>query len=179
MNEIATRPPQGTRWYALHTRSRHERRAAAALQRRLGARAEVFLPEYRTWSRRKDRRRELLRPLFPGYLFVRAELAFGVRLDILQADGVVRLVGVGPRPVPVPDEVVDSIRLLLAAAPDARPRERWRPGTRVKVMSGPLAGVTGVVEHSPRGRRIVVAVELLGRAVAASLESCDLAPDLG
>jgi len=172
--EEPCRLPEGLRWYALHTRSRHERKVAAEL----GRFARVYLPEYRALSRRKDRRQELLRPLFPGYLFVRAALEPALRLQILQAPGVVRLVGVRQRPVPVPDEVVASLELLLAASPDARPRGRWRPGERVQVMSGPLRGVVGVVEHGARGRRIVVAVELLGRAVSASLESGDLAPCL-
>ncbi len=172
--EPAWRLPEGPCWYAVHTRSRHERKVATELERF----TRVFLPEYRTLSRRRDRRQEILRPLFPGYLFVRAALEPALRLQILQAPGVVRLVGVRHRPVPVPDEVVGSIELLLGAASDARPRARWRPGERVQVMSGPLRGVVGVVEAGARGKRIVVAVELLGRAVSASLESDDLAPCL-
>ncbi|RLB58909.1 MAG: transcriptional antiterminator [Deltaproteobacteria bacterium] len=164
-------------WYAVHTRSRHERRAREELQ---GVGLEVFLPEIWAWSRRRDRRRKYLKALFPGYLFVRTPLLAGSRLSILQARSVVGLVGVGYRPVPVPEQQVESVRLLVEGAPDAGPHPLVGRGSRVQVVDGPLAGVVGVVVEMPRGgRKIVVEVDLLGRAVAATLGAAQVAPFLG
>ncbi|HUU01884.1 MAG TPA: UpxY family transcription antiterminator [Myxococcota bacterium] len=166
--------PEEPAWYAVHTRSRHERKVLAELARQS---FEAFLPEYRTWSRRKDRRKQILKPLFPGYLFVRSGMSPALRLAILQTASVVRLVGIGYEPVPVPDREVESIKILLQGAGDARPAEPLKIGQRVQVMEGPLSGVIGVVEQSAR-RRIVVSVDLLGRAVAASLETEAVVPYL-
>jgi len=163
------------RWFALHTRSRHERKVRAELE---ALSCEVFLPEYHSWSRRRDRRVRLLRPLFPGYLFVRTAMTPRQRVQLLQARGVVRVVGAGRRPAPVPDRQVESVRLLLSGAQDAAPHSRLRPGALVQVLEGPLRGVIGVVERGEQARRIVVSVELLGRSVSATLDTDALAPYL-
>ncbi len=166
--------PDGS-WYAVHTRSRHERKVAAELSRRG---FEIFLPEYQSWSRRRDRRQRITRILFPGYLFVHTELTPALRLEIIQAASVVAIVGAAKRPVPIPDEEVESIRRLLGASSDAEPRPGLARGQLVQVLEGPLMGVIGRVEQAERGRRIVVSVELLGRSVAANLETEALAPYL-
>ncbi len=169
------RLPGGVRWYALHTRSRHEHKVLAELERR---QQEAFLPEYRTVSRRRDRRKLIYKPLFPGYLFVHTALDPGRRLELLQTPSVVRLVGVRHHPLPIPDTEVESIRMLLGATADAQPRDGLGRGQLVQVVEGPLQGVVGRVEKSPRGRTIVVSVELLGRSVAASLDRAAVEPYL-
>lgn len=161
-------------WYAIHTRSRHERKVEAELDRQA---FEAYLPEYRTISRRRDRRKEISRPLFPGYLFVHTTMDPARRLAILQTDSVVRIVGTGHRPVPVPAHEIESIRILLRAAPDAGPCVPLERGQLVQVVEGPMRGVVGVVERARR-RRIVVTVELVGRAVAATLDTDAVVPYL-
>ncbi|MBN2497198.1 MAG: transcriptional antiterminator [Deltaproteobacteria bacterium] len=158
-------------WYAVHTRSRHERKAAEEIRQL----CEVFLPEYWCRSRRRDRFKRIRRPLFPGYLFVRSALTPSARLGILQVRGVVRIVGNRSQPVPVPEVEVASLQRLLHAAQDAGPHPLIQ-GQRVEVMAGTLRGVIGRVASSPRGKRIVVTVELLGRAVSARLDTDALAP---
>ena len=162
-------------WYAVHTRSRHERKVAAELDRRGFTH---FLPEYQSWSRRKDRRQRIMRILFPGYLFIQTPLDPARRLAVLQTPAVVGIVGVARQPVPIPDAEVESVRRLLGAATDAAPRAGLVRGQRVQVMDGPLRGVIGCVEKAGRGRRIVVSVDLLGRSVEASLETEALTPYL-
>lgn len=164
-----------TRWYAVHTRAHHERRVRDELIERG---QEVFFPEFASWSRRRDRRQRVLRPLFPGYLFVRARLDAALHLEIRKTRSVVRVLGRGRQPLPVPDHQVESIRLLLGRSPDAGPQPVLRQGQLVQVMEGPLAGVVGVVERAEGRARIVVNVDLLGRSVAATLETEALAPYL-
>jgi Transcription antiterminator len=164
-----------TAWYAIHTRSRHERKVNRELIRQGFT---VFLPEYRTVSRRKDRHREILRALFPGYLFVQVCLSSRVRLQILQTDSVVRMVGIRHQPIAVPNYEIESVRALLAFGSDTTPHDSFEPGQLVQVLDGPLRGVIGTIESTPHGKRIVVAVELLGRAVSALIERETLVPYL-
>jgi len=159
-------------WYAVHTRANHERKVGEELLRQT---FEAFNPEYQTWSVRKDRRKKILKPLFPGYLFVRTALDGARRISILQTKSVVRLVGIGYRPIPVADHEVDSIRLLLQSATDAACCPILRGGQLVQVVSGALSGVVGVVLQAQK-RRIVVSVDLLGRAVSASLDTDAVIP---
>jgi transcription antitermination factor NusG len=162
------------RWYAVHTRSHHERTVSKEL---LAQSFEVYLPEYRTMSRRKDRRKEIRRPLFPGYVFVHTPLSGGRRIAVLQARGVIRIIGTGYHPVPVPDHELESVRILLSSAKDAGPCPTAEKGQLVLVMEGPLRGVIGVVEATQK-RKIVVSIELVGRAVSATLDTNAVAPYL-
>jgi transcriptional antiterminator NusG len=162
------------RWYAVHTRSHHERTAKKELEAQS---FEVYLPEYRTMSRRRDRRKEIRRPLFPGYVFVRTPLSGGRRIAVLQTRGVVRIIGTGYRPVPVPDHELESVRILLSNSDDAGPCPVAQKGQLVQVMEGPLRGVVGVVEAAKK-RKIIVSVELVGRAVSATLDTDSVVPYL-
>ena len=167
-------PQPESRWYAVHTRSRHERKVCAELTRRS---FEAYLPEYRVRSRRKDRRMQILRPLFPGYLFVRTPLTAFQRIAILRTKSVVRIVGTGHKPVPVPETEVDSVRILLANGTDAAPTGALARGRPVLVTEGPLAGVVGVLEEVNKNK-IIVLVELVGRAVSATLDTQAVVPYL-
>ncbi|MCF8146871.1 MAG: hypothetical protein K9N21_23440, partial [Deltaproteobacteria bacterium] len=62
---------QSLKWYALHTRSRFEQKVYEGL---CGKSLEAFLPRIQVMSRRKDRRKKILVPLIPGYVFVRSIL---------------------------------------------------------------------------------------------------------
>ena len=100
-------------WYAVHTRSRHEERSHTLL---LQKSIHSFLPKMEVWSKRKDRRKKIMIPMFPGYLFVEsANLDNYVRLDIVKTFGVVRILGKSPgsEPIPVPDEKIDAIRRII------------------------------------------------------------------
>jgi transcription antitermination factor NusG len=155
-------------WYAVHVRSNQERVTAELL----GARGvELFFPTYRVASKRVDRRVVLERPLFAGYVFARIETTSGQRIEVLRAPGVVRLVGFGDAPTPVPDETIRSLRILVEeSGGTARPHPLVREGQRVCVVDGCFRGACGVLHVSPdRKPRLVVEVEFLGRAVAVPI----------
>jgi transcriptional antiterminator RfaH len=162
-------------WYAVHVRSNQERVAAEHLA---GRGVERFFPTYRVVSKRTDRRVVLSRPLFAGYLFARLDLSGGQRIAVLRAPGVVRLVGFGDAPTPVPDETIRSLRILVEeGGGEARPHPLVREGQRVAVVDGCFRGATGVL-HVGAGRkpRLVVEVEFLGRAVAVSISAEQVQP---
>lgn len=163
------------KWYAIHVMSHHERKVASRLSQQG---FEVFLPEYQTRSQRKDRVKMIQKPLFPGYLFIFTKLLAEQRLEILKTPSVVRMVGTGSRPIAVPNEQIESVRLLLCSAADARPEQDLCPGQKVLVTDGPLKGVVGRVEKTPRGEKIIVSVDLLSRSVSASLGKASVSPYL-
>lgn len=78
----------GSAWYALRTRSRHEKRVRDQLATRS---IEPFLPLVTRWRRWQDRRKQVAFPLFPGYCFARFPLR--ERLAALTAVGVVAILG--------------------------------------------------------------------------------------
>ena|SRR5208283_1492359 len=159
------------RWYAAYTCANHEKRVAQQAERRS---LESFLPLYESVRRWKDRRVRLQLPLFPGYVFVR--LSLRNRLQVLQIPGVARLVGFEGHPTPVPDEDVEAIRAWLAGPYAIQPHRYIQRGQRVRVLSGPLAGLTGIVVRQKKCRHFVISLDLLMRSVSVELDSSDLAP---
>src|SRR4029077_3812170 len=127
-------------WYAAYTSANHEKRVAEQLARRS---VEHFLPLYETVRRWKDRRKQLQLPLFPGYVLVR--LALRDRLQVLQVPGVANLVGFSGTPTALPQEEIDALRASLASGARAEPHPYLTVGRRVRIKSGPLAGMEGIL----------------------------------
>jgi transcription antitermination factor NusG len=158
-------------WYAACTSANHEKRVAGELRRRS---IECYLPLYESMRRWKDRRVRLELPLFPGYVFVR--LALRDRLQLLQVPGVARLVGFDGQPAAVPNEDIEAIRTCLAGDHPLQHHQYLQRGQRVRVLSGPLAGLTGVVVRHKKQTRLVISFDLLMRSVAVELNPSDLNP---
>jgi transcription antitermination factor NusG len=161
----------GPKWYAAYTSANHEKRVAHELGRRS---VECYLPLYGIVRRWKDRRVRLDLPLFPGYVFVR--MALRERLRVLQVPGVARLVGFEGHPAAVPDEDIEAIRTCLAGGHPLLPHRYLQRGQRVRVLSGPLAGLTGVVVRRKKETRLVISFDLLTRSVAVEVDLSDLNP---
>jgi transcription antitermination factor NusG len=159
-------------WYAAYTCANHEKRVAQQLERRS---VECFLPLYESVRRWKDRRMRLQLPLFPSYVFVR--LALRDRLQVLEIPSVVRLVGFDGHPIPLPVEDIETIRICLARRHLIEPHRYLRSGQRVRVSSGPLEGLTGIVVRQRNRTRFVISLEILMRSVAVDIDIADFDPN--
>jgi transcription antitermination factor NusG len=158
-------------WYAAYTCANHEKGVMRQLERRS---VESFLPLYESLHRWKDRRIRLQLPVFPGYIFVR--LALRDRLKVLEIPSVVRLVGFGGHPTPLPIEEIETIRTCIARRQPLVPNRYVRRGQRVRMLSGPLEGLTGVVVRQKNRTRFVISLELLMRSVAVEIDRADFDP---
>jgi len=160
-----------TLWYAAYTNANREKRVAQQLGQRS---VEHFLPVYESERRWKDRRVRLQMPLFPGYVFVR--MALRERVRVLQIPGVARLVGFGGMPKALPEEEIEALRAGLAGGIRAKPHPFLTIGRRVRVKSGPLAGLQGILTKRKNRVRLVVSVELIQRSVAVEMDEADVEP---
>lgn len=157
-----------SRWYALYTAARHEK-AVAEQTRRRGI--HCYLPLYTSIRRWKDRRKELEMVLFPGYVFVR--IALRDRAQVLQLPGAVRLVTFNGQPAALPEEEIENLRRRLAEARNVEPHPYLTAGCRVRVRSGPLQGLEGILLRNDRCR-IVFSIDLIMRSVAAEVDQADI-----
>ncbi len=157
------------RWYAAYASANHEKRVAEQLDLR---EVEHFLPLYASVRRWKDRRVQLQMPLFPGYVFVR--LALRDRLRVLQIPSVVRLVGFNGLPVALPDEEMEILRSGLSQRPRAEPHPFLTLGRRVRIKSGSLQGLEGILSRRKSNLRVVLSVALIHRSIAVDVDSTDL-----
>lgn len=159
------------KWYAAYTSANHERSVAAQLEVRS---VEHFLPTYSSVRRWKDRRVTLNLPLFPGYVFVR--MALSERALVVQVPGVARLVGFNGAATPLPEEEIEGLKRGLASGMRTEPHPFLRTGQRVRVQTGTLQGLEGIVVRRKNGRRLVVSLELIQRAMAVDLDSAEVEP---
>jgi transcription termination/antitermination protein NusG len=164
-------PADERRWYALVVKPRYESIAAEAL-RHCGL--EECAPTYRAKRRWSDRIKEVQVPLFAGYVLCR--FSFEERLLALRALGVKRIVSFGGVPRAVEDEEVDSIRRIVQSGVAVQPYPYLRPGCRVRVTEGCLAGLCGTLIRDKDIYRIVVSIELLQRSVAVELDRDGIYP---
>jgi transcription antitermination factor NusG len=158
-------------WFAVQVWSGREHLTSQQLSRRG---YEIFLPctrERRRWS---DRVKVIERALFAGYLFCRIDLR--VTSSIVATPGVIRIVGHGEHPLPVPADEIDAIRRVVEANHEAEACVMPRVGERVSIEQGPLSGLEGVVMFEKSRTLLVVGVTLLQRAVALEIQADWLAP---
>ena len=165
--------PLEWRWYVLHTRSRFERVVHDGLAKKSH---DVFLPQIRVRSRRRDRRVILDVPLFPGYVFIRSNLHPDHHLGILKTVGAVRLIGNKALPVPVPDETIASLKIMVANDTGIATGSRLKKGDRVMVVNGPFSGVVGIFARYRGAGRVVVHIEALGQYASVEVDEKDIEP---
>ncbi len=158
-------------WYAAYTCANHEKRVTQHLEKRS---VEHYLPLYESARRWKDRHVHLLMPLFPGYVFVK--LALRDRLQLLQIPGVVQLVSFNGHPAPLPQEDIQVIRNCLDRGHQVEPHPYLKAGRRVRVMSGPLRGLDGIILRRKNKTRLLLSFELIMRSVAVEIEEAELMP---
>ena len=160
------------RWYAVWTRSRHEKSVAGQLERKS---VETFLPVYETVRQWKNGRHRIALPLFPGYAFVR--IAQRDRLEVLKVPGVVRLVGFsGGTPTALEDEEVEDLQRALAQGVRAKPHPFLTVGRRVRVTAGPLAGREGILVRRKGSQRLVLSINLIQRSILVETDTSELEP---
>jgi transcription antitermination factor NusG len=159
-------------WYAIRTRSRHEKRVRDQLAGHPDI--EVFLPLYERRSRWKDRIKKIAIPLFAGYCFARFRRPDRTR--ILKTVGVVGLVGAGGDPEPIPDYEIEAIRTLVGTRLSYEPFPFLVEGMPVEVIRGPLMGVRGRLLRRGRELRVVLSATLIRQSVSVEIDASDVSP---
>lgn len=161
-NQPAPRRP----WYALYTRHQHEKAVARNL---IGKGFEVFLPLYSTVHRWKDRPKRLDLPLFPCYVFLCGGL--DRRVDIVATPGVYSLVGSGGCPSTIPEAQIEMIRRGSERGANMQPHPFLNCGDWVRVKSGPLDGIEGILVRKKKGFRLVLSLDLVEKSVALEVDA--------
>ena len=160
-----------TLWFALRVRSRYENFVTAFL----GAKGyECFLPTYICRRRWSDRIKKLELPLFSGYLFCRFDPQN--RLPILKAPGLISIVGIAKRPIPVDESEIAALRTLVNSGFGREPWPYLQAGQRVRIEYGALCGLEGILQSFKGRHRIVISVSLLQRSVAAEIDTAWVTP---
>jgi transcription antitermination factor NusG len=159
-------------WFALQVRTRHETAIASFLEAKG---YEQFVPLYEIKKRWSDRVKVTAAPLFPGYLFCRFDPQY--RLPVLKTPGVIQIVGYNRIPAPIDENEIHAIQTLIASGLPTQPWPFLAVGDRVRIESGSLRGLDGIVVKLKENHRLVVSVTLLRRSVAVEIDSALVEPN--
>ena len=159
------------RWYAVRTRSRHEKLVARQLENQG---IETFLPvvtKVHNWS---DRRKQVEEPLFSGYTFLRMIHSSHERVRVLRTQGVVGFVGVQGTGIPIPDHQIEDVKTLLNSKMAYQERSFLHIGQRVRVRGGALDGMEGILVAENGDRSLVISVEPIQRSLCVRVAGYDV-----
>jgi transcription antitermination factor NusG len=151
-------------WYALYTRHQHEKMVDQVLTNKG---FDTFLPLYATTHNWKDRTKALTLPLFPCYVFLKGGIER--RLQILTTPGIYGLVSSAGQPAAIPGMEIEAIRRAVESGTRVEAHPFLKCGNRVRVKSGPLAGIEGILVRKKNISRLVLSVEILGTAAAIEI----------
>jgi len=161
------------RWYALHTRARHER----VVEHRLREQGmEAFLPTVRETHRWSDRKKTVEVPLFSCYVFVRCALTSEDRTRVFRVDSALGFVGTRGAGVPIPDKQIENVRSVLSQTAPCRSHPFLKVGQRVRVCGGAMDGVEGVFLSENGDQSLVISVDVIQRSLAVRIDGYDVKP---
>src|SRR5271157_3602660 len=161
------------RWYALHTRARHEK----AIERRLRDQGmETFVPTTMQVHRWSDRKKKVEVPLFSCYVFVRCALTADDRTRVYQVDSVHGFVGTRGSSLPIPDEQIESIQKVLTQTAPWRSYPFLKAGQRVRVRGGAMDGIEGVFLSENGDHSLIISIDAIQRSMAVRIDGYDVEP---
>lgn len=161
-------------WFALHTRARHEKRVADRL---LEQGLSTYLPLVKETHRWSDRKKIVELPLFGCYVFAKfAPTSSQDRLKICRTDGVLQILGMRGEAVPIPEQQIDAVRVLVNEQMPYSMHPFLKIGERVRVRGGAMDGVEGILVARNGDRTLVVSVDVIQRSLAVRIEGYNVEP---
>jgi transcription antitermination factor NusG len=166
-------PQDELRWYALHTRARHERTVE---QRLRDQGMETFVPTTMEVHRWSDRKKKVEVPLFSCYVFVRCALSEEDRTRVYRVESVHGFVGSRGSSLPIPDHEIESIQKVLAQTAPWRSYPFLKVGQRVRIRGGAMDGVEGVFLSENGDHSLIVSIDAIQRSMAVRINGYDVEP---
>ena len=152
------------KWFALYTKPRHEFKAEEQINK---LSIDCFLPKITATRKWKDRKKKVESALFTSYIFIHAtEIE---RRYALAVDSIVKTVCFNGKPAVIPDEEIESIKIMLEKKSDIFISDKIQKGNKVKIIEGPLKNVIGTVVNLNSEDWLYVTVEILQRSVSVKL----------
>lgn len=155
-------------WYAIQHKPAQGERALENLQNQ---NARCFYPKVSVERIRGGKRTTRLEPLFPGYLFINIDEMDPLWSKLRSTRGVLRVVGFGGKPAPIPDSVIDFISDGLVAV---EKQGGLRKGEKVQIQEGPLRGIEGIFQTYDGEERAIVLISFMQKQQTVRVRLEDL-----
>jgi transcriptional antiterminator NusG len=165
-------------WYVVHTQTGSEEKVKSTLEKRIAQTGiqdlitSVIIPTEQVSEVRSGKKKISQRKFFPGYLLMEMELSEQTYLFVKTTPGVTGFIGLGKKPMPLPQTEVDNIlKRTKEAAAKPSPKVVFEKGEQVRVTEGPFLNFNGTIEEiHPEKGKIKVSVSIFGRSTLVELE---------
>ena len=157
-------------WFAVQTRSKHERVVSHHLAMRGVSHYLPTVCEIHRWT---DRRKKVELPLFPGYVFVQIIAHNEHRVEVLRIPGIVRFVGSSPEGAAIPDAQIEFVRKLIGENLPWTSHPFLKAGQRIRIRGGALDQVEGVFVRRNGEGALIVSIDAIQRSLAVSIQGYD------
>lgn len=160
-------------WYCFKALPKKEHIASEILRREAGL--ETLCPRIAYMKKTRRGKVRFVEPLFPGYVFVNADLQATYR-RIRATQGIRDIVAFGPRLPRLPEGFIDDLRQRLDAENlRALPEPVIRKGTKVSITEGPFKDWEAMVSGEMDARqRVAVLLDFLGRQMEIRIPASDV-----
>ena len=169
---------ENARWYVVHTYSGYENKVATNIEKAVENHRlqdlilEVRVPTETVTEIKDQKKREVERKLFPGYVLVKMIMTDDSWYVVRNIRGVTGFVGPGSKPVPLTEQEVEALGVETVQI-----EIHYAQGDSVQVTDGPLEGFIGVVDHIDKDKNLVkVTVSMFGRETPVELELDQVEP---
>ena len=157
----------GESWWVCHTKPRREKKFATLLT---AERMAHYLPVFTSVKRYGNRERSHTKPLFPGYVFARVPTERKSR--IYQLDLLVRTLAV-ENEVQFLNQLAD-VQRVISSGLETTLHPLFKKGAPVRVLSGPLKGLEGIIDDPKNPKGIIVEVDVLQQGLHIAVPLSDL-----
>jgi transcriptional antiterminator RfaH len=160
-------------WIVVNTYPHKEATAAANLNNQGFG---TYFPLVRKRVRHARKTRDVLRPLFPGYVFVDTGAAAAIWRPVLSTVGVRALVRSGDEPSRLDGLFIAALRSREIDGAIAAIAPMYRPGQQIQIAHGPFDGTVATIIHLDEKDRLVVLMDILNRPVRVQLDARQVSP---
>lgn len=160
------------KWYVVHTYSGYENKVASNLEKTVENRQlqdliqEICVPTETVTEIKDNKKREVERKIFPGYVIVKMVLTDESWYVVRNIRGCTGFVGPSSKPIPLTDAEVAKLGVETKQV-----EVSYEVGDSVRIIDGPLEGFVGTVEELDTDKNSVrVTVSMFGRETPVELE---------
>ncbi len=159
-------------WYPVYTNPRAEKKAAGLLAKKG---IEIYLPLQKTLKQWSDRKKWVDEPLIKSYIFV--YISAQQQMNVLVTPGISRFLYFSGKVATMPARQIEQLRLLLASESDMEITSyRMEKGQAVKVIGGPLQGLSGELVDYQSQKKVILRLDHTGHAVMVQIPTVFLEP---
>jgi transcriptional antiterminator RfaH len=159
-------------WYAVYTKPRSEKKLAMRLNQKS---IEAYLPLRKTLKQWSDRKKLVEEPMISSYVFVKVnpENYF----EVLNTPGAVKFIWFSGKPAIIPEKQIQNLKLLTGANIDIETASNDLPkGTHVRVVTGPLVGLTGELVSFAGKHKVLIRIDHLDKVLLVTVSPNNLEP---